>query len=111
MESIMAKQVLMPIQLYNGVVSHAAARRLYKAGYMLDQEGLRQEADISREMDAGLGARLDELSRRIESQEKAHAEAVSSLLDTQERLVAQIESLVHRLLDEETGGEELRASA
>ena len=32
-------------------------------------------------------------------------------MDTQERLVAQIESLVHRLLDEETGGEELRASA
>ena len=59
----------------------------------------------------GLGAWRDELSRRIESQEKAHAEAVSSLLDTQERLVAQIESLVHRLLDEETGGEELRASA
>ena len=59
----------------------------------------------------GLGAKLDELTRRIESHETAHAEAVSSLLDTQERLVVQVESLVVRLLDEQSADDGLRASA
>ncbi len=59
----------------------------------------------------GLVAKLDELTRRIEVHEAAHAEAVSSLLDTQERLVVQVESLVVRLLDEQSDGDGLRASA
>lgn len=59
----------------------------------------------------GLGDKLDELTRRIESHEAAHAEAVSSLLDTQERLVVQIESLVVRLLDGQSDDDGLRASA
>lgn len=59
----------------------------------------------------GLAEKLDELARRIEAHETAHAAAVESLLDTQERLVAQVASLVARLLDEQSGGESLRASA
>ncbi|GIS60143.1 MAG: hypothetical protein CM1200mP2_23680 [Planctomycetaceae bacterium] len=44
---------------------------------------------------AGVGAwkgKLDELVRRIEAHETAHAAAVESLMDTQERLVAQVGS-------------------
>ena len=59
----------------------------------------------------GLEEKLDELVRRIEAHETAHAAAVESLLDTQERLVAQVGSLVARLLDERSGGDGLRASA
>ena len=59
----------------------------------------------------GLEEKLDELVRRIEAHESAHAAAVESLLDTQERLVAQVGSLVARLLDKQSGGEGLRASA
>ena len=59
----------------------------------------------------GLEEKLDELVRRIEAHETAHAAAVESLMDTQERLVAQVGSLVAQLLDERSGGESLRASA
>ena len=59
----------------------------------------------------GLEEKLDELVRRIEAHEAAHAAAVESLMDTQERLVAQVGSLVAQLLDERSGGESLRASA
>ena len=59
----------------------------------------------------GLEEKLDELVRRIEAHETAHAAAVESLMDTQERLVAQVGSLVARLLDERSGGDGLRASA
>ena len=60
---------------------------------------------------AALVAKLDELTQRIEANESAHAESVSDLLDTQERLVAQVESLVSRLMGEQSGDDGLRASA
>jgi hypothetical protein len=60
---------------------------------------------------AALVAKLDELTQRIEANESAHAESVSDLLDTQERLVVQVESLVSRLLGEQSGDDGLRASA
>lgn len=56
-------------------------------------------------------AKLDELTQRIEANESAHAESVSGLLDTQERLVSQVESLVTRLLGEQSGDDGMRASA
>ena len=56
-------------------------------------------------------AKLDELTQRIEANESAHAESVSGLLDTQERLVSQVELLVARLLGEQSGDDGMRASA
>ena len=60
LEKIMAKQVICSVQLWSGVVSHAAARRLNQSGWALDESGLRYEADIEREISDGLGARLEE---------------------------------------------------
>jgi hypothetical protein len=60
---------------------------------------------------AALVTKLDELTQRIEANETAHAESVSDLLDTQERLVAQVESLVSRLMGEQSDDDGLRASA
>ena len=60
---------------------------------------------------AALVAKLDELTQRIEANESAHADSVSDLLDTQERLVAQVESLVSRLMGEQSDDDGLRASA
>ncbi len=58
-----------------------------------------------------MSAKFDELTRRFEAHESAHAESVSSLLDSQERLASQVEVLVSRLLDERSGGSGYRASA
>ena len=72
-------------------------------------------ADLSSEVETGrrdeMSAKFDELTRRFEVHESAHAESVSSLLDSQERLASQVEALVSRLLDEQSGGSVYRASA
>jgi hypothetical protein len=72
-------------------------------------------ADLSSEVETGrrdeMSAKFDELTRRFEAHESAHAESVSSLLDSQERLASQVEALVSRLLDERSGGSGYRASA
>lgn len=72
-------------------------------------------ADLSSEVETGrrdeMSAKFDELTRRFEAHESAHAESVSSLLDSQERLASQVEALVSRLLDERSGGSAYRASA
>lgn len=73
------------------------------------------DADLSSEVETGrrdeMSAKFDELTRRFEAHESAHAESVSSLLDSQERLASQVEALVSRLLDERSGGSGYRASA
>ena len=72
-------------------------------------------ADLSSEVETGrrdeMSAKFDELTRRFEAHESAHAESVSSLLDSQERLASQVEALVSRLLGERSGGSAYRASA
>ena len=72
-------------------------------------------ADLSSDVETGrrdeMSAKFDELTRRFEAHESAHAESVSSLLDSQERLASQVEALVSRLLDERSGGSAYRASA
>ena len=72
-------------------------------------------ADLSSEVETGrrdeMSVKFDELTRRFEAHESAHAESVSSLLDSQERLASQVEALVSRLLDERSGGSGYRASA
>lgn len=72
-------------------------------------------ADLSSEVETGrrdeMSAKFDELTRRFEVHESAHAESVSSLLDSQERLASQVEALVSRLLGERSGGSGYRASA
>ena len=72
-------------------------------------------ADLSSEVETGrrdeMSLKFDELTRRFEAHESAHAESVSSLLDSQERLAAQVEALVSRLLDERSDGSAYRASA
>ncbi len=72
-------------------------------------------ADLSSKVETGRGdemsAKFDELTRRFEAHESAHAESVSSLLESQERLASQVEALVSRLLDEGSGGSGYRASA
>ena len=44
LEQITVQQVLAVVQLHDGVMSHAAARRLDKAGWTLDREELHVEA-------------------------------------------------------------------
>ena len=72
-------------------------------------------ADLSSEVETGrrdeMSAKFDELTRRFEAHESAHAESVSSLLDSQERLASQVEALVSRLLGERSDGSAYRASA
>lgn len=72
-------------------------------------------ADLSSEVETGrrdeMSVKFDELTRRFEAHESAHAESVSSLLDSQERLASQVEALVSRLLGERSGGSGYRASA
>ena len=73
------------------------------------------DADLGSDVETGrrdeMSAKFDELTRRFEAHESAHAESVSSLLDSQERLASQVEALVSRLLDERSGGSGYRASA
>ncbi|MFP6700338.1 MAG: FHA domain-containing protein, partial [Planctomycetaceae bacterium] len=65
-------------------------------------------ADLSSEVETGrrdeMSVKFDELTRRFAAHESAHAESVSSLLASQERLASQVEALVSRLLDERSGG-------
>jgi hypothetical protein len=72
-------------------------------------------ADSSSEVETGrrdeMSAKFDELTRRFEAHESAHAESVSSLLDSQERLASQVEALVSRLSGERSDGSAYRASA
>ena len=44
LEQITVQQVLLAVQLHDGVMSHAAARKLDKAGWKLDAEELHKEA-------------------------------------------------------------------
>lgn len=71
--------------------------------------------DLGSDVETGrrdeMSAKFDELTRRFEAHESAHAESVSSLLESQERLASQVEALVSRLLDEQSGGSVYRASA
>jgi hypothetical protein len=49
LETVKVQQVLMVVQLHDGgVLSHAAARSLDKAGWRLDETDMLYEADLSR---------------------------------------------------------------
>ena len=63
LERIHIRKVVTLVQLHNGVLGHAAARRLDKSDYRLDEEGLRYEADLSRVKEPFLSdsARLEDL--------------------------------------------------
>ena len=50
------QQVLLVVQLHDGVVSHAAARRLDKAGWKLDDEELHVEALVKGPVNDGPAA-------------------------------------------------------
>ncbi len=87
-------------------VVEAALETIYGGG-----GGAGLGSDIETDRGDEMSAKFDELTRRFEAHESAHAESVSSLLESQERLASQVEALVSRLLDEGSGGSGYRASA
>ena len=66
LEQITVQQVLAVVQLHDGVMSHAAARRLDKAGWTLDKEELHVEVLTLPVKDAGPSA-MEQLVQAMKS--------------------------------------------
>ena len=61
LENIHARQIVTVVQLHDGIVSHAAARRLDRAGWKLDESDLVEEAALEESIPVGSLQRLGEL--------------------------------------------------
>ena len=46
METLNVRQVMTTVQLHDGVISHSAARKLDRSGWGLDENDLREQADV-----------------------------------------------------------------
>lgn len=90
----------------------AALGRIHDDSVVAEQRtAVRGEVDTLAVRLEELARQLEEHGRRMDAREPEYAEVIVSLLNGQERLTAQVESLVNRLAGQQPGGESLRASA
>ncbi len=59
-ENVKAKEIVSILELHDGVVSHAASRKLDNAGWRYDETGLSLEKELRREPDLSAFTRLED---------------------------------------------------